>query len=130
MFNNNKQFFDMLHASLDAARDHVVERVKDSMSIVENTSQSYVPIKTGATRDSWFADITIEKNTITGVFGYDKQGKLSHYVPLIHAGYWPDGTEINFRTDFQGTPRREFLKLGYLQNEPEIIKRLGVDFSV
>lgn len=74
----------------------VGDEVEEFLDLVKDSMEKYVPVDTGATKNSWFQEVTAEKGKVTGTFGHDREGQLD-YVPFIYLGQHPEGGEINFR---------------------------------
>lgn len=115
MFKNLDSFIGELENYLWTVHENAINAVEETLGLIEAKSQSYVPIKTGDLRDSFFTEVTVSKNRIIAVVGYDREGRID-YARLMHSGFWPNGRAINYRTTFQKTPKDHFLKRGILEN--------------
>jgi hypothetical protein len=138
MFNTSDidSFVNELKAGVEQVHKNSIQAVEEYLKLIEQTSQSYVPIDSGALRDSFFVEVKVSKNRITGIAGYDKDNSLAHYAKIMHEGVWPDGfwpndfnssegtirlngEPISYKTGKQATPRSHFLDRGILENEPQ-----------
>lgn len=133
MFNSSSidKFINQLNSKVEKVETNLIKALEQSLELVEQTSQSYVPIKTKDLKNSFFTNLVKHKNKIIAEAGYDENGSLSHYAIIMHEGFWPsdywdgnqarlNGTAINYHTTYQPTPRSHFLLLGFKENETKI----------
>lgn len=71
------------------------DAMDESLDLIQQSMEKYVPEDTAATKRSWFQEVKTEKGKITGIFGHDKEGELD-YIPYIYLGYTSEGSPINF----------------------------------
>ena len=124
------KFTKTLKKEINQIELNVVMALEGSLKLVEETSQSYVPIKTRDLRDSFFSRVERSNRKIVAIAGYDENGALSEYAEIMHEGFWPSnyanknvaGQAINYHTTFQPTPRSHFLLLGFIENKSKINK--------
>lgn len=72
------------------------EDMDESLTLVKESMEKYVPEDTEATKKSWFQYTKVEPGQLIGVFGHDQQGQLE-YVPFIYLGLDMEGNAISFR---------------------------------
>lgn len=82
--NNIKKFQKSLLQGLDKVKDNIVVGLEKAEYMINLDSQSMIPYDSGEAYESWFSRIEVEKNQIKLVVGYDEQGRLADYLPLIH----------------------------------------------
>lgn len=134
-------FIKQLTTSLEKVHENTIHAVEEYLKSVEAVSQSYVPIDSGDLRDSFFTDVEVitsnRRGKITGIAGYDKEGRLVdvngfNYAKMMHEGIWPSsypnkkiaGTNIRYKVDHQPTPSSHFLERGFRETGETELARL------
>lgn len=126
------KFIKTLTTETKRIEDNIITLVEESLKLVEQTSQGYVPIDSSDLTDSFFARVERQGKKVVGIAGYDESGRLKEYAEIMHEGFWPSnyknanvaGQAINYYTTYQATPRSHFLLLGFVENRTEINKLL------
>jgi len=120
------RLLDTMNGYLDNYNsENIGSKARQIVDLIFDKSQIYVPEDTGATKNSWFEEIEIDKSGVLIIFGYDKNNELE-YLPLIHAGFTTAGP-INFR---KKTAKPRFFARAIEETIPEAKKILGVNLNV
>lgn len=120
------RLLDTMNKYLDNySSENIGDKARKIVDMIFEKSQLYVPEDTGATKNSWFEEIEIDKSGVLIIFGYDKDNQLE-YLPLIHAGFNSAGA-INFK---KRTAKPRFFARAIEESIPEAKKILGVGLNV
>lgn len=102
--------------------DKIKQQMEEALDIVEETTMRYVPVDTGATKESFYREVEVTADAIIGRAGYNRDGRLD-YVGVIHED--PYGFSfVNSRTKGgQPEARRYFLNNAFTENRDKIIDK-------
>lgn len=119
------KFTQDLLKEVEAFSSEGLEQAMDeSLTLVKESMEKYVPIDTEATKNSWFQYVEVRPTEVVGVFGHDREGKLD-YVPFIYLGINTEGNPINFNKDRQPLAKPMWLEQALLENIEAIRRKLS-----
>lgn len=122
-----KSFIKSLTDSTENVRENIVKGLEKGEYIIYESSQTMIPYDSGDAFESWFSEIDNQPKEITLTVGYDKEGRLADYLPLVHETppetfadpnmiYSPEGWKMINDKPFAHDPQIHFLLKGMEQN--------------
>ena len=133
MFKNLEVFFKQFDNVFNQMEDRLVGNMIDAIDMVGERANYYVPVDTGATKDSLFTDIEVQDGLITGIVGYDVERAFSlrnsrrgfvgtdpNYIITNH-----EDINRQFRTDNNPNASPQWLLKAVTESVPEINEELN-----
>lgn len=124
-FANQKiaEFTDAIEDALSGyTSEGMADKMNKALDILEERTQRYVPVDTGATKNSWYRRVVVGKDSVEGQFGYNENGALD-YVSFIYIN--PLSFIINTETSGQPDAKDHWLEIALEEVMPDMIKALS-----
>lgn len=134
--SNVATFVAQLEAGLDNVKENVKKDMAELQPQIEDDAKRMIPYDTGAATDSYYSRIVEEGTDIVLYAGFDEQGALSHYLPLIHELSPLEGdygyrdffvAKSEYRPDHD--PQIKFLEKAVVQNWWTFRDKIKVSFK-
>jgi len=133
---NVATFITELEAGLNNVKENVKKDLLAAEPKIQDDALRMIPYDTGASADSYYSEITEDNGDIVMLVGFDREGRLRDYLPMIHelvpAEWDPSFNDFYTPKDFYRAdhqPQIGFLRKSLWNNWNELQGKLKVKYK-